>query len=150
MASCGSPPPPAAATPAAAAAAATAAAARAAATLGAAAMHRVTLLQHPLSSKDNAYCGGGFPSYNSSSSLTPGSTSTQMKRRCNFRSEDLPCLGPLHEVARAVPSAGRIRARASCGLRRRDGKECRLYTHNGTKALIRHLHQASYYIILPR
>ena len=55
------------------------------------------------------------------------------ERRFNFRSEDVPCLGLLHEVAPAVPSAGRTRAR-SCCLRRRDGKECRLYTHNGTEA----------------
>ena len=32
-------------------------------------------------------------------------------------------------------------------MRRRDGEEGRLYTHNGTKALIRHLHKASHYII---
>ena len=70
------------------------------------------------------------------------------ERRCNFRSEDVPCLGLLHEVAPAVPSAGRTRARTSCYLGRRDGKECRLYTHNGTKALIRNLHKASYYIII--
>ena len=31
-----------------------------------------------------------------------------------------------------------------------DGKECTLYTHNGTKAFIRHLHKASYHIIHPR
>ena len=53
----------------------------------------------------------------------PGSTSTHMKRRCNFRSEDVPRLGLLHEVAPAVPSAGRTRVRTSCCLRRRDGKE---------------------------
>ena len=39
------------------------------------------------------------------------------------------------------------RARTSCYLRRRDGKECRLYTHNGTKALIRHLHKTRHHII---
>ena len=77
-------------------------------------------------------------------------THHERERRCNFRSEDVPYLGLLHEVAQAVPSAGRTRARTSCCLRRRDGKECRLYTHNCTKALIRHLHKASYYIIHPR
>ena len=41
-------------------------------------------------------------------------------------------------------------ARTPCCLRRRDGKECRLYTHNGTEALIRHLHKASYYNKHPR
>ena len=83
--------------------------------------------------------------------LIPGSTSThEGERRCNFRSEDVPCLGLLHEVAPAVPSAGRTRARTSCCLRRRDGKECRLYTHDGTKALIRHWHKVSYYIMHPR
>ena len=65
------------------------------------------------------------------------------ERRCNFRSEDVPYLGLLHEVAPAIPSAGRTRARASCCLRRRDGKDCRLCAHNGAKALIRHLHKAS-------
>ena len=64
------------------------------------------------------------------------------ERRCNFRSEDVPCLGLLHEFAPAVPSAGRTGARTSCGLRRREGEGCRLYTHNGTKALIRRLHKA--------
>ena len=49
------------------------------------------------------------------------SGSTHMKRRCNFRSEDVPCLGLFHKVAQAVPSAGRTRARTSCCLRRRDG-----------------------------
>ena len=58
------------------------------------------------------------------------------ERRCNFPSEDVPCVGLLHQVARAVPSAGRIRARASCCLRRRDCKEYRLFIHNGTKAMI--------------
>ena len=70
--------------------------------------------------------------------------------RCNVRSEDVPCLGLLHEIALAVPSPGRTRARTSCGLRRRDGMECRLYTHDGTKALIRYLHTTSYYIVHPR
>ena len=82
--------------------------------------------------------------------LFPGSTLTHMKLRCNSQSEDVPCLGLLHEIAPAVPSAGRIRARTSCCVRRRDGKECRLYTHNGTKASIRHMHKASYYMIYPR
>ena len=72
------------------------------------------------------------------------------ERRCNFRSEDVPFLGLIHEVPPEVLSAGRTRARTSCCLRRRDGKECRLYTHKGTKAFIRHLRKASYYIIHPR
>ena len=110
MASCGPPPPRAAATPAAAAATA---AARAAATPSAAAIHRVTLLQHPLSSKYNASTSSDILAAASQATaaavLIPGSTSTHMKRRCNFRSEDVPCLGLLHEVAPAVPSAGRTR-----------------------------------------
>ena len=112
------------------------------------------LLQHPLSSKNNASTSSDILAAASHATaaavLIPGSTSTHMKRRCNIRSDDVPCLGLLHEVAPAVSSAGRTRARTSCCLRRRDGKECRLYTHNGTKALIRHLHKASYYIIHPR
>ena len=95
---------------------------------------RVTLLEHPLSSKDDASTSSDILAAASQATaaavLIPGSTSTHMKRRCNFRSEDVPCLGLLHEVAPAVPSAGRTRARTSCCLRRRDGKECRLCTHN--------------------
>ena len=97
-----------------------------------------TLLQHPLSSKDNIRASSDVFTATSHATaaavLLPGSTSTHMKRRCNFRSEDIPCLGLLDEFAPTVPSAGRTRARTSRYLRRRDGKECRLYTHNGTKA----------------
>ena len=35
----------------------------------------------------------------------------------------------------------------SCFPRRRDGKECRPYTHNDTKVLIRHLHKTRHHII---
>ena len=112
------------------------------------------LLKHPLPSKYDASTSSDILAAASHATaaavLIPGSTSTHMKLRCNFWSEDVPCLGLLHEVAPAVPSAGRTKARTSCCLRRRDGKSCRLYTHNGTKALIRHLHKASYYIIHPR
>ena len=111
------------------------------------------LLQHPLS-RDNASTSSDILAVASHATaaafLIPGSTSTHIKRRCNFRSEDVPCLGLLHEDVPAVPSAGRTRARTSCCLRRRDGKECRLYAHDGTKALIRHLHKASYYVIHAR
>ena len=100
------------------------------------------LLQNPLSSKDNAGTSSDILAAafraTAAAVLIPGSTSTDMKCCCNFRSEDVPCLGLLHELAPAAPSAGQTRARTSCCLRRRDGKECRLYTHNGTKALILH------------
>ena len=142
----------AAATPAAAGAAATAAARTY--LLQHPVLLQYTLLQHPLSSNENASTSSEISAAVSHATaaavLIPDLTSTHMKRRCNFRSEDVPCLGLLHEVAPAVPSAGRTRARTSCCLRRRDGKECRLYTHNGAKALIRHLYKASYYIIHPR
>ena len=82
--------------------------------------------------------------------LLPGSTSTHRKHRCDSQSEDVPCRGLLHEIAPAVTSAGRTRAKTSCCLRRQDDKERRLYTHNGAKASIRYLHKASYYIIYPR
>ena len=112
------------------------------------------LLQHPLSSKNNASTSSVLLAAACHATvaavLIPSSTSTHMKRRCNFRSEDAPCLGLLDEVAPAVPSARRTRVRTSCCLRRRDGKKCRLYTHNGAKALIRHLHKTSYYITHPR
>ena len=68
------------------------------------------------------------------------------------------CGPPPHRVAstpsvaagtRAAPTPGAAaRERTSCCLRRRDGKKCRLYTHNGTKALLRHLHKARRHIIL--
>ena len=158
MASCRPPPPRAAAMP--AAAAATAASRAAATPVSVLLQHRVllqyTLLQHPLSSKYNVSTSSDILAAASHATaaavLILGSTSIHTKPRCNFRSEDVPYLGLLHEVAPAVPSAGRTRARTSCCLRRRDGKECRLYTHNGTKALIRHLHKASYmmYMIHPR
>ena len=147
MASCEPPPPRAAATPAATATAA-------ARTAKHPVLLQHTLLQHSLSSKDDASASsdilGAASHATAAAVLIPGSTSTHMKRRCNFRSEDVPCLGLIHKVAPAVPSAGQTRARTSCCLRRRDGKECRLYTHNGTKALIRPLHKAPYYIIYPR
>ena len=107
----------------------------------------------PLSSKDDASTSSNILAAAShptaaAAVLIPGSTSIHMKPRCNFPSEDVPCLVLLHEIAPAVPSAGRTGARTSCCLRRRNGKECRLYTHNGTKASIRHLHKASYILLL--
>ena len=77
-----------------------------------------------------------LPTLHSSSSRHPrfDIDTHEGQRRCNFRSEDVPCSGLLHEVALAFPSAGQTRARTACCLRHRDGKECRLYTHNGTKA----------------
>ena len=112
-----------------------------------------TLLQHPLSSKDNASASNCIlaAASHATSSISPHPRfdidTHEGERRCNFRSEDVTCLGLLHEVAPAVPSAERTRARTSCCPRRRDGKECRMCTYNGTKAFIRHLHKASYYII---
>ena len=114
------------------------------------------LLQHPLSSKDNAsrssFILAAASHATAAAVLIPVSTSTHMKVNvaANFQSEDVPYLGLLPEVAPVVPSAGRTRARTSCCLRRRYGKECRMYTHNGAKALIRDLHKASNYIIRPR
>ena len=90
------------------------------------------------------YFAGGIPRYSSSSPHLQLDIDTH-EPRCNIRSEYVPCLGLLHDVAPAVPSAGRTRARTPCCLRRRDGKECRLYTHNGTKALIRHLHKTRHH-----
>ena len=56
--------------------------------------------------------------------LIPGPTPAHLKHCCNFRSQDAPWLDHLRGVAPAVPSAERTRARTSCCLRRRDGKEC--------------------------
>ena len=73
------------------------------------------LLQHSLSSTDNAstkhsvtlYFGGGFPRYSSSSPHPRVDIDIhEGERRCNFRSEDVPYLGLLREVAPAVRSAG--------------------------------------------
>ena len=72
-----------------------------------------TLLHYPLYSKYNASTSSDIwrrlPTLTGAAAvLIPGSTSThEGERRCNFRSEDVPCLGLLHEVAPAVPSAGR-------------------------------------------
>ena len=114
-----------------------------------------TLLQHPLSSKDNARTRSDILAAGSHATvaapLIPGSTSTHMEVNVAATfGQKMSSVGLLHEVAPAVPSAGRTRARTSCCLRRRDGRECRLYTHNGAKALIRHLHKASYSITHPR
>ena len=73
----------------------------------------------PLSSKDDASTSSNILAAAShptaaAAVLIPGSTSIHMKPRCNFPSEDVPCLVLLHEIAPAVPSAGRTRARTSC------------------------------------
>ena len=106
MASCGPPPPRPAATPAVAATAS----ARAAATPGAAAMHAAGTpsIEQRLRQYKQCYFGGGFPLYYISSSPHPRfdiDTHEEGERRRNFRSEDVPCLGLLHEVAPAVRSA---------------------------------------------
>ena len=113
-----------------------------------------TLTQYPLSSKDNASTSSDIlarrlPTLQQQQSSSPVLTSIHMKvnvagifRRC-------PLVGP-HEVAQAVLSTARTRPRTSCCLRRRDGKECCLYTHNDTKALIGHLHTASRCTTHPR
>jgi len=51
----------------------------------------------------------------------------------------------------AVPSGPNQGKNVKCSLGREDGMECPLYTHNGTKALIRHLqkdHQAEWKLVL--
>ena len=59
------------------------------------------------------------PRYNSRSAHPRFEIEThEGERHCNFRSEDVPCLGLLREVTPGVPSAGRTRARTSCRLRR--------------------------------
>ena len=57
-----------------------------------------TLMQHPLSSKDNASTSGDiFRRYSSCSPHPRFDIETQeAKRRCNFRSEDVPYLGVRH------------------------------------------------------
>ena len=80
-----------------------------------------TLLQHPLPSSKYIASGSSDVSAAASHYI---SSSPQGERRCNFRSEDVPHLGLLHEVVPAVPSAGLTRAKTSSCLRRRDGKEC--------------------------
>ena len=106
-----------------------------------------TLLQHPLSSKDNTSTSSDFLAAASHATaaavLILCLTLTHMKVNVAATfSLKMSLLGLLHQVAPTVPSAGRTRARTSCCLRRRDS-EGYLYTHNGTKALIRHLRKAS-------
>ena len=102
----------------------------------------------PLSSKDNASRSSDILAAacqaTAAAVFIPGSTSTHAKRHCKFRREDVPCLGL---ICTGGSVRGTNQARTSCCRRRQDGNECRLYTHNVTKALIRHLHKASYYII---
>ena len=100
-----------------------------------------TLLQHPLSSKDNASTSSDILAAASHATapavLIPGSTSTHLKVNvaATFGQRISPVWAYLIDVvAPAFPSARRTRARTSCCLRRRDGKGC-LYTHSGTKAL---------------
>ena len=132
--------------------------------------HRVplqyTLLQHPLSSKDNASTSGDIFTAAShataaSAALIPGSTSTHIKVNVaatfgqkmssvwayftklhrRFRPRDEP--GQERHAA-CVDETARIHSSyhkdESFGRAHKDGKECHLDTHNGTKALIRHLH----------
>ena len=77
--------------------------------------HRVllqyTLLQHPVSRKDNASTSSDIlaaASHATAAAVTPGSTSTHMTVNvaATFGQKMSPCLGLLYEVAPAVPSAG--------------------------------------------
>ena len=72
------------------------------------------------------------------------------KRRCNFVSDSVLRLGLFHEVVASVSSTGRTRARTSYCLRRRNGKGCHRYTHNGDEDSVKHFHTASYSITHPR
>ena len=93
----------------------------------AATVHRFTLLQYPRPSKNTGSTISDILTAASqateAAALIPGLTSIHTERPCNVRSEDVPCLALLHEVAPVVPSAGRTRTRPSCCLRRREGKE---------------------------
>ena len=93
-----------------------------------------TLLQHPLSSKDNASTSSDILAAAShdiaAAVLIPGSTATHMKVNVagTFGQKMCPVWAYFTKLHR----------------RFRPQDECRLYTHSGTKALIRHLHKASY------
>ena len=64
------------------------------------------------------------------------------------RAATTPAAGAGTAAARAAATPGAAaRTTTSCFPRRRDGKECRPYTHNDTKVLIRHLHKTSHHII---
>ena len=100
MASCGPPPPRAAATPAAAATTAQHV------LLQHSVLPQNTLLQHLLSSKENASTSSNILAAASHATaaavLIPGTY--ERESCCNVRSENVPCLGLLHEVTPGVRS----------------------------------------------
>ena len=125
-------------------------------------MLQYTLLQHPLSIKDNASTSSDIllaaSHATAAAVLMPGSTSTHMKVNvaATFGQKMSPVWSyftKLHRRTSRSCTGGSVRG-TNEGKNvmlptspRRQEVECLLYTHNSTKALIRHLHKASYYII---
>ena len=117
-----------------------------------------TLLQYPLSSKDNSSTSSDILEAASHATaaaavLIPGWTSTHMKVNVvatlgQKMSPVWAYFTKLHRRFRPWDEPRResiILPASPCRQ-----KECRLYTHNGTETLIRHLNKASCYIIRPR
>ena len=75
-------------------------------------------------------------SYATAAILIPGATTThERERRCNFRSEHVPCVGQLDEVLPGGSVRTEPGKNVKCWLRHGDGKECALYTHNAAPRL---------------
>ena len=110
--------------------------------------------QHPLSSKDNASTSSDILAAASHATATAvlisGSTSTHMKVDvvaifgCSLS-------GPTSRSCTSSSVRGTNQGKNFMRLASPSRqKECLLYTHNDTKALIRHLQKASHYMIHPR
>ena len=145
MASCGPPPPRAAATPAAAATAEHV-------LLQHPVLLQYALLQHPLSSNDNASTSSDILAAASHATAAavhiPGSTSTHMKVNvaATFGQKVSPVWAyftMLHRRFRPRDEPGQER-QAACIAETARSVACT------TKTLIRHLHKASYYILHPK
>ena len=123
--------------------------------------HRVplqyTLLQHPLSSKDNASTSGDIFTAAShataaSAALIPGSTSTHIKVNVaatfgQKMSSVWAYFTKLHRRFRPRDEPGQER-HAACVTETASGIVCSSTTV--PRLLVRHLHKASYYVVHPR
>ena len=95
-------------------------------------------------SKDNTTSGlSAGVSHAAAAVLIPGSTTihTKVNVAATFGQKMSPVWAYSTKFSPAVPSGPSRGKNAKCWLRRGDGQECPLYTQNGTKALIRHLHK---------
>ena len=85
----------------------------------------------------------GLPMLQQESSFIPGSTTThESERRCNFGSEDVPCLGQLHDLftGGSVRTEPGMHVETLSAWRRRQGVSS-VHPQRATKALTRLLHR---------